>query len=567
MYLTVRPMAVLMAAATILAACASPDTGGSTRGDPASASRGGTSKRVVGAIHGDPATLSSTINSAGVGRERGINELELMIHAGLTLVDGEGVRRPQLAEQVPSTENGLWRVFPDGRMETTWRIRETARWHDGTPFTVDDLLFTVRVGQDRELGILTGPGLDLIEGMQATDQRKLVITWKEPFMAADAMFTPLVAMPLPKHLLERPYQEEKAAFADIPYWTNEFIGAGPFQVRDFVRSAFLVLQANDQYVLGRPKLDAIEVRFIPDLNALVTHLLSGDVEVAIGRSLAVEHAVDLRDRWMEGTVAVKPAANWVGAFPQHLNPSPSVLNEVQFRRALYLALDRQQMVDTLLYGMLPVAHSFLSPAQAEYAAVQEYVVRHDYDPRAATQIVEGFGFSRGPDGFLRDPSGERLTVEARATGGEDAREKMIFVMAEDWKRIGIYSEALIIPRQRQNDREWRLARPGFEVVNQPSDVRGVSRFHSQEIPTAENNYRGNNRGRYSSPELDALLDRFLATIPHAERTRVLGEIIRHMTERLVTLDLSYNGDVGATNKRLKNVQPGDPWNAYEWEAS
>jgi peptide/nickel transport system substrate-binding protein len=561
-------VALLLIATVSLLGCAAPTPSQSGQGDQARAQRSSTTvKRVTGAIHGDPATLSSTINSAGVGRERGVTELELMIHAGLTMLDGNGVRQPQLAEQVPSTENGLWRVFPDGRMETTWRIRPNAQWHDGTPFTAEDLLFTVRVGQDRELGILSGPGLDLMEGIQAPDSRTLVVTWKEPFMAADAMFTPLSAMPLPKHLLERPYLEEKASFAEIPYWTSDFVGTGPFRVGDFVRSSFLVLRANEHYVLGKPKIDTIEVRLIPDLNALVTHLLSGDVEVAIGRSLAVEHAVDLRDRWQEGTVAVKPAPNWVGAFPQHLNPSPTALNEVQFRRAMVLALDRQQMVDTLLYGLLPVAHSFVSPAQAEYEAVQSSIVRHDYNPRAATQIIENMGFTRGPDGFFRDANGERLTVEARATGGEDAREKMIFVMAEDWKRIGINGEALVIPRQRQSDREWRLARPGFEVVNQPSDLRGVARFHSREIPTSENNFRGNNRGRYSNAELDALLDRFFATIPHAERTRVLGEILRHMTERVVTVDICYNGDVGATNKRVKNVHPGEPWNVHEWEAA
>jgi peptide/nickel transport system substrate-binding protein len=563
---TARLIAMLVIAASSIA-CAAPDAGRSgTRDSPAGGRPNASVKRVTGAIHGDPATLSSTINSAGVGRERGVTELELLIHAGLTMLDGNGLRQPQLAEQVPSTENGLWRVFPDGRMETTWRIRPTAQWHDGTPFTAEDLLFTVRVGQDREMGVLSGPGLDLIEGIQAPDPRTLVVTWKEPFMAADAMFTPLSAMPLPKHLLERPYLEEKASFAEIPYWTSDFVGAGPFRVGDFVRSSFLVLRANDHYVLGRPKIDTIEVRFITDLNALITHLLSGDVEMAIGRSLAVEHAVDLRDRWLEGNVAVKPAPSWVGSFPQHLNPSPSALSEVQFRRAMTLALDRQQMVDVLTYGLLPVAHSFVSPAQAEYEAVQPYIVRHDYNPRAAVQIVENMGFVRGADGFFRDATGERLTVEARATGGEDAREKMIFVMAEDWKRIGINGEALVIPRQRQNDREWRLARPGFEVVNQPSDIRGLARFHSREIPTSENNFRGNNRGRYASAELDSLLDRFFATIPQAERTRVLGEIIRHMTERLVTVDICYNGDVGATHKRVRNVHPGDPWNAHEWDA-
>ena len=60
---------------------------------------------------------------------------------------------PVLAEAIPSFENGLWKVFPDGQMETTWKIREGARWHDGTPFTSGDVLFTSKLEQDKELPV------------------------------------------------------------------------------------------------------------------------------------------------------------------------------------------------------------------------------------------------------------------------------------------------------------------------------------------------------------------------------------------------------------------------------
>ena len=111
-----------------------------------------------------------------------------MIHAGLTLVDGQGVRRPQLAEQVPSTENDLWRVFPDGRMETIWRIREGARWHDGTPFTSHDMVFTATVTQDRELAVFRDQRYDAIESFAAPDDRTFTVRWRRPHIEAADVF-------------------------------------------------------------------------------------------------------------------------------------------------------------------------------------------------------------------------------------------------------------------------------------------------------------------------------------------------------------------------------------------
>src|SRR5687768_10164385 len=77
---------------------------------------------------------------------------ELVVGA-LTQLDNQGVRQPQLAEAVPSLENGLWQVFADGTMRTTHRLREKVLWHDGRPMTSDDLLFTATVAGDRSLNL------------------------------------------------------------------------------------------------------------------------------------------------------------------------------------------------------------------------------------------------------------------------------------------------------------------------------------------------------------------------------------------------------------------------------
>ena len=80
-------------------------------------------------------------------------------------------------------------MFPDGRMETVWRIRDGAVWHDGASFTVDDLLFTRAVGRDREVAILNHPAWALIDDVTAIDDRTISAHWKEPYIYGDAVFS------------------------------------------------------------------------------------------------------------------------------------------------------------------------------------------------------------------------------------------------------------------------------------------------------------------------------------------------------------------------------------------
>src|SRR5687768_4281853 len=90
-----------------------------------------------------------------------------LVHSGLSVKDADGNLRPVLAETVPTLENGLWKLYPDGRMETTWRLRDGARWHDGAPFTTDDLVFSLQVSRDREMGALSAVEYAVIDAVHA----------------------------------------------------------------------------------------------------------------------------------------------------------------------------------------------------------------------------------------------------------------------------------------------------------------------------------------------------------------------------------------------------------------
>lgn len=544
--------------AFLVAACApQPSVGGP---QTSSAPQSLAPRRIVLAIMDNPPTLNERISTTGGGAVLGGAELERLVLTGLVRKDDRGVLRPQLAEAVPSTENGLWRVFPDGRMETTWRIRPDARWHDGAPFSSDDILFTAAVGQDRELPLTREAAYEYIEAIEARDPQTVTIRWKRPYIDADTMFD---TSPMPRHLLGRAYAEDKPTFMAQPYWTQEFVGSGPFRLREWVLGSHLVLVAFDQYPLGRPHIDEIEVKFIPDSNTLLANVLAGAVDLTMGRGFSIEQATQAQSQWRDGAVGLE-YTSWLVIYPQFLNPNPPIVANLQVRQALYHSIDRQQIVDAIQAGLVPVAHIFLNPRESEYREIESSIVRYDYDPRRAAQLMDGLGYVKGSDGIYRDAAGQRLSWELR-TIETDINQKTMLSVADYWQRLGVAVDPVVVPRARQRDNEYRANFPAFDLLRQPNDLASLERLHSTRARLPENSYVGTNYSRYMNPEFDSLIERFFTTIPRRERMEVLAQAVRHVTERLTLMGLFYDAQPTMVSNRLRNVTPEDTgWNAHEW---
>jgi peptide/nickel transport system substrate-binding protein len=479
--------------------------------------------------------------------------------------------QPLLAESVPTLENGRWKLLPDGRMETTWTLRPNARWHDGTPFTTDDLIFTAAVDQDRELPLAPPPYADSLESISAVDARTLTATWKRPYVDADRLFTREVGSPLPKHVLAGAHAGEKAAFFDVPYWTTEYVGTGAFRLRSFEPGSHLVMEANPDYVLGAPRISQIELRFIPDSNTLTSSILAGEIGLTIGKSLSIEQSILVRDQWRDGRVELGPNY-WVVIHPQLLSPTPAVVANLDFRRAMIYALDRQAMVDNLQAGMTSVAHSFLYPNQPRYAAIEARIPRYGYDPARAAQMLEELGYRRGADGLLRDGAGTPLSVELRTTAQYDIQRSAQLAVADGWQNLGLTVEQVMIPVQRQRDAAYRATYPSFELLNgPPSDVPGLASLHGSRARVPENNFIGSNYPRYMNPEFDALIDQYFATVPTSERTEVLGRIAYHIADQLTEMGLFNSATPIMIGNRLDgvsaptDVRASQAWNAHAWD--
>ncbi|MPZ15753.1 MAG: hypothetical protein GEU73_15250 [Chloroflexi bacterium] len=557
---------VLWLVLALLVGCAGPAGPSSQRTDVPDGMRQTTSaKRVTAAIAGESPGFAPGESIPGD------DALHALANAGLVVIDDHGEPLAQLAEAVPTLENGLWKVFPDGHMELTWKMRADARWQDGAPFIADDLVFTTTVGQDSDLPSYGHEAYRSVERIQASDPRTLTIQWKDPYIFANHMFSHVFASPLPRHILENTYVENKESFTELPYWSSEYVGTGPFQVREWVLGSHVVLTAFDDFALGRPKIDEIDVRFISDTTTLAANILAGSVELTLGRALDLDKAIQVRDQWRDGTMDIG-FKSWIAIFPQFVNPNPPIIADVRFRRALLHAIDRQQLADTIQGGLVPVAHSYLNPSEPEYREIEGSIVRYDYDVRKAGQMIEALGLAKGPDGTFRDSTGEHLSVEIRTIGV--TAEKAILAVTDFWQRAGIATQPVTIPAARTRDTEYRATFPGFQIFQNPNDINGLLRLHSSNAPLPENNFRvTGNHSRYLIPEFDALIEKLFATIPRQERVQVLGQVVHHISDQLNVMGLYYGVEPAMITNRLqqagaRKVQTSvQSWNAHEWELS
>jgi peptide/nickel transport system substrate-binding protein len=422
---------------------------------------------------------------------------------------------------------------------------------------------------------MTGFGVSaysMIEDVSAPDAATLTVTWSGPFIDIGTVLGEFQVGLLPKHLLEEAYRTDKAGLLDLPYWTSDFVGAGPYRLRQWVPGVGLSVDANPDYVLGRPRIDHIDVTVIPDPNTLSANILAGAVDVT-GSIVSLDLGLQLRDQWRDGRVVFNLGGDtWVALFPQFVEPQPAIVGDVRFRRALTHAIDRAEINDTLVAGLSPVAHTYLSPNQPAYREIEASATRYEYDPRRASQLLEELGFRRGADGY-QDDANRRLELELRA-GPEEEHAKTASAVADYWQRLGVGVSYLRITQQQFQDQQYAGTFPAFMVLGGPNDVAALRNLYGSQARLPSNNFRvsgSGNRSRYVNPEFDALLATYFATVPVPERTQALGEIIRHMSDQLTMVGIYYNPRPGAVGNRVLNtsqewVAQYITWNAHEWDA-
>lgn len=502
------------------------------------------------------------------------NETTDMVHAGLVTRNAVTFsEEPWLAVERPSTEKGTWQVNPDGTMVTTWRLRPNIKWHDGTAFSSKDFAFGREVNLDPNVAFRNRRHANLMERIDTPDDQTLIIHWKTPYPLADRIFR--TELPgLPRHILEPIYRAgEYQRFEESPYWTLQFIGTGPYRVLEFQPGAVLELQAYDDYFLGRPKIDRVTMRVISDANVLLTNVLTNDVHYTGRSGLTIDGALVAKEQWEsqgQGKVHVTPI-NWRWVNLSGLNPW---FDDRRVRRAMLHAIDREEMVRTLSQGVEQVIHVPLSPFRPQFSRLDQVITKYEYNPQRAQQLLAEAGWARGPDGVLVNQRGERFSFEARTGAGDRESEQLQAATISYWQAVGaelsINNLAPRVERDEQNRNRW----PGANWASHNIQVEDwYDRYHSINIPTAENRWVTENVSRWTNPQKDVLLDEMNATLDRKRWDDLVVEFSRLFTVDLPHLPLKYASEVTTVRKGLKSVGPriesggenSRTWNIHLWE--
>ena len=335
-------------------------------------------------------------------------EINLLLFSGLTAHDGENSVVPGLAES--------W-DFDETSNTYTFHIRNGVTWHDGEPFTADDVKFTIEAIMDPDNGSENAPNFEDVEEITVADAQTISFRLSAPNVA----FLDYMTMPvLPQHLLEGEDMQESAFF-------RAPVGTGPYKLESWDVGQSIVLVKNESYYRGAPSIDRIIFKIVPDDNAQAVQLESGELDLAL---LDPKNAQNFKNK--DGyTCYDMKTSDYRGIL---FNFQIDYWNENRdLIPAICYAIDRQAIIDAVLLGQGMPAYG---PLQRNIYN-NENVEHYDYDPEKAKAVLENAGCVMGENGYY-ERDGEEVGFTISVMSGEQDRFDIAQAAAQQLCDVGIH---------------------------------------------------------------------------------------------------------------------------------
>jgi peptide/nickel transport system substrate-binding protein len=553
----------------LLVACGSPGAGGSDHSSPRDAAPTGPNRVTL--------VIGAEIDSLATKFEGGntyASEFHFMTDSPLALRNAEGVASPLLAAELPSQDAGTWTARPDGTMDTTWKIKPNAVWHDGQPVTSRDFAFALRVYQDERLPLRDREPEQWMDRLDPIDDHSFVIHWKRPYPWANELVSRQLEA-LPEHRMGAVHEAgDPEAFINHSFWSStDYVGDGPFQLIRWDPGAQLIYRAFDRYFMGKPKVEEVVFRIISDTGTVVANMLSGSADATVGITLGQQGGVTVRDQWSQShdgqvfTTPVRFRYIQIQLDPERTQ-QPGLL-DVRVRRAIAHGMDRVAIADIVTQGTAPATDVPIIPSDAVYRRVDAAIARYPYDPNRASSLLQEAGWTRRGE-VLANAGGQAFTLDVRTTASSDNETEMS-IIAADLGKLGMQTTQTVVPQSRIRDNEYRVTFPGLNTTAQSIDVPGTLLVAvSEQCASVERRYIGSNRGCWKNPEFDRLYQAASTSLDPAERENAVVGALRVLTEDVGIIGLSYNTENVAVRRGLVGPGPrwpsqvGNTWNVHQW---
>jgi peptide/nickel transport system substrate-binding protein len=446
-----------------------------------------------------------------------------------------------LCTEVPSLENGLARREGNG-LAVTIKLKPGLAWGDGVPVTAHDIAFTWKLLHDPAAGFVAVYPWSRAASVDVVDDHTAVLHLDKTYTSYR-----LWGDVLSEHI-EGPVVQAAATPADYINHTlynraptTPGLWDGPYMPAEVLVNQAIDFVPNPHWSGPAPGFQHIVLKLIENTAALQANLLSGDVDMTPSEvGLTIDQAIAMqKDDSDRFRIIFKPQLTYEHLEAQLANP---ILQNRDVREALLRGIDVPAIVAKLFGGHAEVARSFLNALDPHYTPD---VPTYPYDPAKARALLDGAGWKPGPDGIRQNAKGERLSLEFVTTSGNRVRELTQQVMQSQWKAIGVEVTIHNVPSrvffgQTLKHREY-TALAEFASTLQPLLVPW-SRLSSPFIPSAANNWAGQNYSGIDDKRLDALIDAAQYELDPAKAQAIWTEIQTIYTTQLYGLPLYFRQD-------------------------
>jgi peptide/nickel transport system substrate-binding protein len=423
---------------------------------------------------------------------------------------------PWLAERAdPSPDRKSWTV----------KLRPDVKWHDGMPFTAEDVKFTFEKMKNTTGGRYSHHVWEypVFESAEVIDPLNIRLNFRDA--APTFKILPGGDLPMvPKHIWE-------PIGNPVTSTSTPSIGTGPYKLVEFVNGQRYRLEANTEYFKGKPKVDQIDVPIVTDAAAAFAALQTGQVDT-VDRTVPPELFDQLSNQ--PGIRVVQSTR--MESVHLHFNNQKAPLNDPVLRKGITLAIDNQALVDTVLLGHGRPGRDGWTHPDSAWADPDG---KHEFDVARANRQLDDAGYRRGEDGIRRTPAGQPLQFNITVAANEPQHQRSAQLISQQVEAIGVKMNVEAIDPATLRQRRGNLNYDSF-ITNLEShahaDPDALSFFFHSPVPNAPS---AGSFGAYANPQFDQLVDSARRQIDNGERKRLLVEAQRIFAREAPTLVLFY----------------------------
>ncbi len=465
---------------------------------------------------------------------------------------------PILANDSASSEisswlfNGLFKYDKDGKITTDLassyefkdnthliiKLKKGVLWHDKKPFTAHDVVFTYESIKNPKVYTTIATNYINVKSVKALDNYTIEVIYTKPYFKALEIW--MVGV-LPKHILQNESDLMKSSFNKNP------IGTGPYKLQKFETSSDTLLIANDDYFEGRPKIDTISYKFLPDPTTSFLMLKQNKLDVGGLTPLQLDRQIN--DKFKEDYKIIEQpsfAYTYLG-----FNLKNEKFKDLKVRQALSLAINRKELVDILFFGQAKVA---TGPFLPRSFAFNENVKAPTQNLQKAKEFLNKAGYNEN----------NPFVFEVVTNTGNDIRVNVAEIMQYQLAKIGVKMNIRVMEWQAflntvVNPRNFEAVILGWSLALMP-DAYPI--WHSQSAKKGGFNFVG-----YENKEVDKLIEEASITIDTQKLGILYQDIFKRITDDVPYLFLYIPNSITVVNSKIKNIEPaliGITHNQEDW---